>query len=214
MTNSNNLKSTEDPIRVAIFASGQGSNAREIIRYFHEEGHAAGKRSVQIALIVCNKPGAGVLDIAEKAGIPVLLIEKEKFFRGSHYLEEFKNREIGFIILAGFLWKIPDGLIRAFPERILNIHPALLPDYGGKGMYGKTVHEAVVAAGESQSGISIHVVDEQYDHGRIFFQARVLLEPGETAETLASKIHQLEYRHFPEQIGRWLETFFQQKQND
>jgi len=160
------------PIRLAIFASGQGTNAREIIRYFHEDGHLVLNRRVQICLIICNKTGAGILDIAKIAGIPVLLIEKEKFFRGSHYLEEFADRNISFIVLAGFLWKIPPELIRAFPDRILNIHPALLPAYGGKGMYGKAVHEAIIAAKEHQSGITIHYVDELYDHGRIFFSGQ------------------------------------------
>ena len=193
------------PIRMAIFASGQGTNAREIIRYFHEEGHLVLNRRVQVCLIVCNKTGAGILDIAGTAGIPVLLIEKEKFFRGTHYLEEFSDKHISFIVLAGFLWKIPPELIRVYPDRILNIHPALLPAYGGKGMYGKAVHEAIITAHEHQSGITIHYVDELYDHGRIFFQASVNLSPVETAETLAEKIHSLEHRHYPEQIARWLE---------
>jgi phosphoribosylglycinamide formyltransferase-1 len=193
------------PVRVAIFASGQGTNAREIIRYFHEEAHLVLNRRVQVGVIICNKTGAGILDIAKAAGIPVLMIEKEKFFRGSHYLEDFKDLDISFIVLAGFLWKIPPELIRAYPDRILNIHPALLPAYGGKGMYGKAVHEAIVAARENQSGITIHYVDELYDHGRIFFQAKVSLAPEETPETLAEKIHVLEHKHFPEQIARWLE---------
>jgi phosphoribosylglycinamide formyltransferase 1 len=193
------------PIRIAIFASGRGTNAREIIRYFHEAGHLVLNRRVEISLIVCNKPGAGVLDIAGHSGIPVLMTEKEKFFRGSHYLEEFRERQISFIVLAGFLWKIPVELIRAYPDRILNVHPALLPFYGGKGMYGPAVHEAVIAAHERESGISIHYVDELYDHGRIFFQASFNLSPEETAESLAAKIHELEYRHYPEQIARWME---------
>jgi phosphoribosylglycinamide formyltransferase 1 len=192
------------PIRLAIFASGTGSNAREIIRYFHEAENLVSGHRVQVSLIVCNKPGAGVLKIAESGGIPTLLIEKEKFFRGSHYLDEFKSRGIDFIILAGFLWKLPVELIRAYPDRILNIHPALLPQYGGKGMYGSAVHEAVIAAHESQSGITIHFVDEHYDHGKIFFQASCSLSADETPESLAEKIHALEYRHFPEQIARWL----------
>jgi phosphoribosylglycinamide formyltransferase-1 len=192
------------PVRLAVFASGQGTNAREIIRYFHEERHLVLNRRVQVCLIVCNKPGAGILEIAEKADIPVLMIEKEKFFRGSHYLEEFENRKILFIVLAGFLWKIPSELIRAYPGRILNIHPALLPAYGGKGMYGKAVHEAVITGREHQSGITIHYVDELYDHGRIFFQASVDLANEETPGTLAEKIHILEHRHYPEQIARWL----------
>jgi phosphoribosylglycinamide formyltransferase-1 len=194
------------PIRLAIFASGQGTNAREIIRYFHEDEHLVLNRRVEICLIICNKTGAGILDIARASGIPVLLIEKEKFFRGSHYLEEFAEGDISFIVLAGFLWKIPPELIRVYPDRILNIHPALLPAYGGKGMYGKAVHEAIVAAHEHQSGITIHYVDELYDHGRIFFQAAVDLVPEETPETLAEKIHCLEHRHYPEQIARWLEN--------
>jgi phosphoribosylglycinamide formyltransferase-1 len=193
-------------IRLAVFASGQGTNAREIIRYFHEDGHLVLNRRVQVCLIICNKSGAGILDIARAADIPVLLIEKEKFFRGSHYLEEFAEQDISFIVLAGFLWKIPPELIRAYPDRILNINPALLPDYGGKGMYGKAVHEAIIAAREHQSGITIHYVDELYDHGRIFFQTSVNLSPEETAETLAEKIHSLEHRHYPEQIARWLES--------
>jgi phosphoribosylglycinamide formyltransferase-1 len=193
------------PIRLAVFSSGQGTNAREIIRYFHEQGHRVLERPVEIALVVCNKPGAGVLQVAADAGIPVCLIEKEKFFRGSHYLEEFSRRDISFIVLAGFLWKIPSELIRAFPDRILNIHPALLPFYGGKGMYGKAVHEAVIASKDRESGISIHYVDEQYDHGRIFFQASFNISPEETAESLAEKIHVLEYKHYPRQIARWIE---------
>ena len=194
------------PVRLAIFASGQGSNAREIIRYFKNGAHKVLNRPVEIALIVCNKPDAGVLEIAAQAGIPVCLIEREKFFRGSHYLEEFVNRGISFIVLAGFLWKIPTELIRAFPDRILNIHPALLPSFGGKGMYGKAVHEAVIAAGEKKTGISIHYVDELYDHGRIFFQTGFALSADETPESLAEKIHALEHKHYPEQIARWLES--------
>jgi phosphoribosylglycinamide formyltransferase-1 len=193
------------PIRLAIFASGQGSNARQIIRYFQDGAHPVLGRPVEIALIVCNKPGAGVLDIAREAGIEVCLIGKEKFFRGSHYLEEFISRDISFIVLAGFLWKIPVELIRVFPDRILNIHPALLPFFGGKGMYGKAVHEAVIAARERESGITIHYVDELYDHGRGFFQASFNLSPEETPESLAEKIHALEHKHYPEQIARWLE---------
>jgi phosphoribosylglycinamide formyltransferase 1 len=198
-------------IRIAVFASGQGSNAKEIIRYFHETGHLVMNRRVEISLIVCNKPGAGVLDIARESGIPALIIDKEKFFRGSHYLEEFRKNNISFIVLAGFLWKIPSELIRAYPDRILNIHPALLPSFGGKGMYGSAVHEAVVAAGERESGISIHYVDEIYDHGRIFFQASFNLSKDETPESLSKKVHALEYEHYPEQIARWIEFSLKRK---
>jgi phosphoribosylglycinamide formyltransferase-1 len=193
------------PVRIAIFASGQGSNAREIIRYFQNGEHPVAGKKAEIALVVCNKPGAGVLTIAAETGIPVCLIEKEKFFRGSHYVEEFEKFRISFIVLAGFLWKIPSGLIQAFPERILNIHPALLPSYGGKGMYGKAIHEAVINAREKESGITIHYVDDLYDHGRVFFQTSLTLSPNETPESLADKIHALEHRHFPEQVARWME---------
>jgi phosphoribosylglycinamide formyltransferase 1 len=193
-------------VKIAIFASGQGTNAKQIIRYFHEVGNKVLDTRVEISLVVCNKPEAGVVDVAREAEIPVLLIEKEKFFRGSHYLEEFYDRHISFIVLAGFLWKIPLEIIRAFPDRILNIHPALLPNYGGKGMYGSAVHKAVIESGDKESGISIHFVDEIYDHGRIFFQASCPVSPDETPESLAKKIHELEYNHYPGQIARWMES--------
>jgi phosphoribosylglycinamide formyltransferase 1 len=199
------MSSASLPIHLAIFASGTGTNAREIIHYFRDGQHPVLERPIEISLIVCNKPDAGVLEIAAGYGIPTLLLEKEKFFRGSHYLEEFKERGISFIVLAGFLWKIPSELIAAYPDRILNIHPALLPLYGGKGMFGKSVHEAVVAARERESGITIHYVDEQYDHGRIFFQASFNLSPEETADSLAEKIHALEHKYYPAQIARWVE---------
>lgn len=193
-------------INLALFASGTGTNAQQIISYFHSGAHTVAGRSVRIALIVCNKSGAGVLDIAKKEDIPSLLIQKEIFFNESHYLEELKERNICFIVLAGFLWKIPAELIRAFPDRIINIHPALLPAYGGKGMYGLAVHRAVIAAGDKESGISIHHVDEQYDHGKIFFQARCGVSKDDSPESLAEKIHALEHAHYPQQIARWIET--------
>ncbi len=183
---------------VAIFASGAGSNAGKIIEYL--KGH----QQISVSLIVANKPGAGgggggggVLSIAEKAHIPTLMIEKERFFRGNAYLDELKEHHIDFIILAGFLWKIPAALVKAFPSKIINIHPALLPKYGGKGMYGAHVHEAVIANKEKESGITIHYVDEQYDHGSTIFQAHCEIVPDDTPETLATKIHALEHQHFP-----------------
>jgi len=184
-------ESTPHSINVAIFASGAGSNAQKLIDYFCNHSN------IKIALIVCNKPGAGVLTIADKEHIPYILIEKEKFFRGNAYVDELKQYNIQFIVLAGFLWKIPSLLVSAFPQRIINIHPALLPSYGGKGMYGRFVHEAVIAANDKESGISIHYVDELYDHGQLIFQARCTIEPGETADTLAQKIHALEHEHYP-----------------
>ena len=193
-------------IRIAIFASGQGTNAREIIRYFKDGRNPVRGHRVKIALIVSSKPGAGVLEIAAWEGIQELIINKEEFSRGSHYLQELNSLGIDFIVLAGFLWKIPKELIAAYPDRILNIHPALLPAFGGKGMYGHAVHAAVVAAGSAESGITIHYVDELYDHGRVFFQSGFKLSPGETAESLAEKIHRLEHRHYPEQIARWIDA--------
>ena len=184
--------------RIAIFASGAGSNAQKIIEHFSKDA------SVAIALIVCNKPGAGVLNIAASHQIPTLLIEKEQFFRGDAYVSVFKEEKINWIILAGFLWKIPSTLIQAYPQHIINIHPALLPKYGGKGMYGHHVHEAVIAAGETESGITIHYVDEQYDHGATIFQARCEVKKGDTPETLAQRIHALEHAHYPKVIAQLL----------
>jgi phosphoribosylglycinamide formyltransferase 1 len=181
-------------VRIAIFASGAGSNAQKIIDHFRDS------QSATIALIVCNKPGAGVLGIAEREHIPVLLIEKEVFFRGNGYADELKAADIDFIVLAGFLWKVPATLTAAYPNRIVNIHPALLPRYGGKGMYGMHVHEAIIAAGETESGITIHYVDNVYDNGAIIFQATCAIEPGDTPAMLAQKVHLLEHAHYPRVI--------------
>lgn len=177
--------------RLAIFASGNGSNAQKLIDFFRNANSAS------VALIVCNKPGAGVLGIAEKEGLPVLLIEKERFFRGDAYLPVFNEAGIDFLVLAGFLWKVPSTLINAYPRRIVNIHPALLPKFGGKGMYGQYVHEAVLQAGEMESGITIHYVDEHYDNGDIIFQTACPILEGDTPETIAQRIHQLEHLHYP-----------------
>lgn len=179
------------PYHIAIFASGTGSNAREIINHFRNNS------SVSVALIVCNNPNAGVLAIASHENIPVLLIEKERFFRGDSYTNELKSYQINLIVLAGFLWKIPERLIQEYAGRIINIHPALLPKYGGKGMYGNKVHEAVLAAGDKESGITIHYADEHYDSGDIILQVKCPVQPGDTAETLAGRIHVLEHRHYP-----------------
>lgn len=176
--------------QIAIFASGTGTNSRRIIDHFRHHP------DIRVGLIVCNRPGAGVLDIAAKEQIPSLMLDREEFFRGNAYVDELRERNIDFLVLAGFLWKIPAPLVAAFRGRIINIHPALLPGYGGKGMYGNHVHEAVIAAGDLQSGITIHYVDELYDHGQVIFQAVCAVEPDDTAETLAQKVHQLEYAHF------------------
>ena len=182
------------PIRIAVFASGAGSNAQKIIDHFRSHS------SIKISLIVCNKPGAGVLGIAEREALPVLMIEKEKFFRGNGYVDELKAAGIRFIVLAGFLWKLPASLVQAFPKAIINIHPALLPKYGGKGMYGMFVHHAVIDTKEKESGITIHFVDEVYDNGDIIFQARCPIDENDTPEMLAQKIHLLEHAHYPRVI--------------
>lgn len=183
---------------IAIFASGAGSNARKIIEHFSQHP------KIRVDLIVCNKPQAGVLNIADEHGIPTLLLDKEQFFRGNAYVDEFKVDDIEFIVLAGFLWKVPDALIHAYPGKIVNIHPALLPKYGGKGMYGNFVHEAVIANKEKESGISIHLVDEVYDHGKIIFQTKCEVKEDDTPDTLAARIHELEHKHYAKVIEQLL----------
>lgn len=196
------INGTAGNISVAVFASGAGSNAQKIIERFNaatpnrNQPNHPGKK-IRVSLVVCNKPAAGVIQIAEKAGIKTLIIEKERFFSGDHYLPELKKKSVNFIVLAGFLWKIPSAIIKAYPGRIVNIHPALLPKHGGKGMYGDKVHEAVIAAGEKESGISIHYVDELYDHGNIIFQATCSVDEKDTPTLLAAKIHLLEHQHYP-----------------
>lgn len=184
-------------INIAVFASGAGSNALKIISHFRQHTF------VKVALIVCNKFKAGVLEIAQKESIPMLIIEKKKF-ENTGYVNDLHKFDIGFIVLAGFLWKIPPVLIKEYPECIINIHPALLPAYGGKGMYGKAVHEAVIHARDQESGITIHIVDEIYDNGKIIFQARCPVVELDTPESLAEKIHVLEHEHYPKEIERMI----------
>ena len=205
----------ESPIHVAIFASGAGSNAKKIIEYFENKS-----TPVKISLIVCNVPGAGVLDIAKSKGIPTLLINKTEF-AATGYVESLHNADIHFIVLAGFLWKLPEVLVNAYQpgmkidssvvngktntaRGIVNIHPALLPNYGGKGMYGSRVHEAVVAAGEKKSGITIHWVDAHYDKGDIIFQAACGIDATDTPSSVAEKIHFLEHQYFAPTIEKIL----------
>lgn len=184
--------------RIAIFASGAGSNARRIIEYFKDHPH------IRISLIVCNNPSAGVIQIAADYNIPVELINRKSFFEGTVCLDEMRLHGISLVVLAGFLWKVPAYLIEAYPNKIINIHPALLPKFGGKGMYGQHVHAAVIAAGETQSGITIHYVDGHYDNGDIIFQATCPVNEGDTPATLAQRIHELEHAHFAPTIERLL----------
>jgi phosphoribosylglycinamide formyltransferase-1 len=185
---------------IAIFASGAGSNAQKIIDHFISEDSGA-----KIVLIVCNNPQAGVLKIAGKENIPTLIIEKNKFNEDG-YVQQFKKHKIKLIVLAGFLWKLPAVLIRSYPHKIINIHPALLPQFGGKGMYGDKVHQAVIDSKEKKSGITIHYVDELYDHGKIIFQTKCTVDSNETIRSLAAKIHILEHIHYPVIIEKIIST--------
>lgn len=185
--------------KIAIFASGTGTNAQKIIDYFRS------RKDATISLIVSNKSTAGVLLIASQENIPSLLIDKEKFLTGNAYVDELKSIGIDLIVLAGFLWKIPASLIHNYPDKIVNIHPALLPGHGGKGMYGHFVHDAVIASGDSETGITIHLVDELYDHGRTIFQARVPVVAGDNAASVAKKVQVLEHEHYPRVIDSLLQ---------
>jgi phosphoribosylglycinamide formyltransferase 1 len=176
--------------RLAIFASGEGTNAQNFINHYKD------REDIIISLIVCNKKEAGVVNRAKEASIPVLIVEKETFYNADEFLNVLKEKA-DFIVLAGFLWMIPDNIIKAFHHKIVNIHPALLPKYGGKGMYGSKVHEAVIANGEIASGITIHYVNDKYDDGEIIFQEKCLVEAFDTPETLARKVRQLEHLFYP-----------------
>lgn len=187
---------------IAIFASGAGSNARKIIEYFENPSNK-GYGQIKVSLIVCNVPTAGVLDIAKEKGIPTLLIDR-KTFKETGYVSSLQNAGIDFVVLAGFLWMIPGTLVKAYDNKMMNIHPALLPKYGGKGMYGSNVHQAVIDAKEVVSGITIHWVNEHYDEGGIIFQASCTVTPDDSPESLASKIHALEHAHFAPTIANIL----------
>ncbi len=183
---------------IAIFASGSGSNAENIAKYFE------GKQNVYISSILTNKSDAYVLNRAENLGIPSLVFSKEDFVNSTKVIDYLKELEVDAIVLAGFLWKVPSELIKSFPDKIINIHPALLPNYGGKGMFGMNVHNAVIENKEKESGITIHLVNEEYDKGAILLQARTSIEEGDNAEDLAQKIHALEYAYFPVAVEAWL----------
>lgn len=184
---------------IAIFASGSGTNAQRIAEYFKDHS------SIRVSIILSNNPKAYVLDRARQLGIESVLFDRTEFYETNRVVQLLTDKRIDFIVLAGFLWLIPINLLQAYPSRIINIHPALLPNYGGKGMYGMKVHEAVIAAGEAESGITIHYVNEKYDEGLTIFQARCTIDSGDTPECLAEKIHTLEYRWFPEVIEQVVE---------
>lgn len=186
--------------KLALFASGTGSNVRRI------HAHFTSGSEVEIAVLVCNRPEAPVVRFAREKNIPVHLLTRDDLSDPVPLINAMEAARVDLIVLAGFLWKIPEELVKAFPKRILNIHPALLPRYGGKGMYGMRVHEAIIAAGETESGITIHLVNEHYDEGEILFQARCPVYPEDTPEQLAERIHHLEHQHFPEIIEHYLST--------
>lgn len=183
---------------IAIFASGSGSNARKILEYFED------RSDVQVSIIITNRKNAGVLAHAKEFDIPSMKIDRSYFYDSECILEVLKTERVDLIVLAGFLWLIPAYLIASFPNRILNIHPALLPKYGGKGMYGHHVHEAVKENNESESGMTIHYVNEKFDEGGHVFQANCDLAPSDSPEDIAAKVLKLEHQHYAEVIDRVL----------
>ena len=185
------------PYKIAVFASGRGSNTQNIIDVFKD-------KDIEVALIVSNNPDAGVLEIAKSNNIPYLIIDRNDLYNSSDFVKYLIEKDFDLIVLAGFLWLIPKELVIYFKNKIINIHPALLPKYGGKGMYGMKVHQAVKNAGERNSGITIHYVNENYDEGNIIFQAKTEINVSDKPEDIANKIHLLEYRYFPEVIEKIL----------
>ncbi len=184
---------------IAIFASGSGTNAENLIRFFRTSPYG------RVTLVLTNRRDAGVIDRAQALDVESVIFNREQFYQTEEVLDLLVERDIGFVVLAGFLWLVPDYLLQAFQGRVVNIHPALLPKYGGKGMYGRHVHAAVIENRESESGITIHHVNQHYDEGSIVFQARCEVRPDDTPESLAERIHQLEYEHFPRVVDQLLQ---------
>ncbi|MEX2230726.1 MAG: phosphoribosylglycinamide formyltransferase [Cyclobacteriaceae bacterium] len=184
--------------RVAVFASGSGTNAEEVFKYF--KNHS----SIDVVLLLSNKPSAFVLQRAKDHGIKSVVFNRQEFQDGTLIRSELDNARVTNIVLAGFLWLIPDYLLKSFPGRIINIHPALLPKYGGKGMYGLKIHQAVKAARERETGITIHVVNDRYDEGRILFQGKCPVSEDQTPQEIASCVLRLEHEHYPKVIEKWI----------
>jgi len=184
--------------RIAVFASGSGSNFQQITEYFSV------KESIEIAGLFCNNPNAFAIQRAENLSIETFVFNRKQFTESDDVLNKLIQLQTDWIVLAGFLWLIPDTILNTYKGRIINIHPALLPKYGGKGMYGMNVHASVIENKEKKSGITIHFVNEHYDKGDIIFQAECLIAPADTPEILAAKIHELEKIHFPQQIEKLL----------
>lgn len=186
------------PVRLAVFLSGSGTNAEKIFSYFLNHP------TVEVVLVLSNNVNAFGLTRAAKFNIPSRTFDKQQFRDSDEVLNWLREARVSHVVLAGFLWLIPSGLIAMFPHRIINIHPALLPKFGGKGMYGAKVHEAVKAAGEMQTGITIHEVDEKYDEGKILFQISCTLNSSDTPQQIAEKVQQLEHTHYPQVIEKWV----------
>ena len=180
--------------RIAIFASGTGTNARNIIEYFRDHPE------ISVACVLSNNPTAGVLDVAAEYGIEFRIFTKEEFTQTHNINQYLGDLHINLVVLAGFLWLVPKSLIHEYPRRIINIHPALLPLFGGKGMYGSHVHQAVLASGAKETGITIHFVNEKYDEGAVIFQASCPVEKDDTPESIAARVHKLEYKYYPKVI--------------
>jgi len=179
---------------IAVFASGSGTNAENIIRYFEDN------ETIRVSCVLTNNPDAMVIQRAMKLGVPVKIIDRTSFYSTNRIVEFLMSKKIDLIVLAGFLWLVPPNLLNQFSGRVINIHPALLPKYGGKGMYGPKVHVAVSESGDTQSGITIHFVNEIYDAGNSIFQARCTIKPHEEPDSIAEKVHELEYTHYPKVI--------------
>lgn len=184
--------------RLAVFASGNGSNAEEIFKYF--KNHP----SIEVRLLLSNKPDAFALQRAQHHGIKTIVFNRQEFSEGAGLRTRLQEEGITHIVLAGFLWLVPDYLVKLYPDRIINIHPALLPKYGGKGMYGTKVHEAVKAARDMETGITIHLVNEQYDDGKILFQGRCAITEYHSPDEIAACVHKLEHEHYPKVIEKWV----------
>lgn len=194
------MKCDEHKKRIAIFASGSGTNTEAIIQYFENSD------DICVASVFCNKPDAYVLTRAKNHYIPAFTFNKSDLYKTNRVLDLLHEQKADYIVLAGFLWLIPTHIIKAFNNRIINIHPALLPDYGGKGMYGSRVHQKVWENGETETGISIHLVNEKYDEGRIIFQSTINIEREDTPELIAAKVHELEYEHYPRVIEQFIRS--------
>jgi phosphoribosylglycinamide formyltransferase-1 len=188
----------EQTIKIALFASGSGTNVENIVNFF--KGHG----TIETTMVLTNKKDAYVIQRAEQLGLPCSVFNRQQFYESNEVVNLLLENDIDCIVLAGFLWFIPQKLLDAFPRKMINIHPALLPNYGGKGMYGDNVHKAVVANKEKETGITIHHVNEHYDEGEVIYQATCEVLPNDTYEMVAQKVHALEYKWFPIIIEKWL----------